>query len=237
VSVFTGENLSCRRGGRVVFAGLGFALQPGKALLLTGPNGSGKSTLLRVMAGLLGPDSGGLSWDGLAVTEDPASHRRRLHFLGHLDGVKPVLTVRENLRFWARLRTPKRSRAERRLTVEQAIAAYQLETLADIPARLLSAGQRRRVGLARLLTAYAPLWLLDEPTSGLDDTAVSLFERAVDEHREAGGMVVVSSHGGPAPKGAVRVPMAEFKPRPMDWAMGPAGGGAGPGRPARPATA
>jgi heme exporter protein A len=217
----------------VVFAGLGFALQPERALLLTGPNGSGKSTLLRVMAGLLGPDSGGLSWDGLAVTEDPASHRRRLHFVGHLDGAKPVLTVRENLRFWARLRTPKRGRAERRQAVEMAIASYQLETLADIPVRLLSAGQRRRVALARLLTAYAPLWLLDEPTSGLDDTAVALFERAVDEHREAGGMVVVSSHGGAAPKGAVRVPMAEYRPRAPEWGLGGASGGTA--RTARPA--
>jgi heme exporter protein A len=220
LSVFTGEGLSCRRGGRIVFAGLGFALQPGKALLLTGPNGSGKSTLLRVMAGLMAADAGGLSWDGLPVVEDPAAHRRRLHFLGHLDGVKPVLTVSENLRFWAKIRMPKRRRAERAQAVAAALAAIQLEALEEIPARLLSAGQRRRVALARLLTAYAPLWLLDEPTSGLDDTAVVLFERAVDQHREAGGMVVVSSHGGPAPKGAVRVPLAEFRPR-SDFAGAP----------------
>jgi heme exporter protein A len=216
LSAFTGENLTCRRGGRVVFAGLSFALQPGKALLLTGPNGSGKSTLLRVMAGLLPPDSGVLSWDGAAIGDDPAAHRRRLHYLGHLDGVKPVLTVAENLRIWTRLRTPKRSRADRRQIVRAALAAFQLEAMAEIPARLLSAGQRRRVALARLLTAYAPLWLLDEPTSGLDDTAVALFERVVDDHREDGGMVVVSSHGGPAPKGAVRVPLAEYRPRPPE---------------------
>ncbi|MBX6321864.1 MAG: ATP-binding cassette domain-containing protein, partial [Rhodospirillaceae bacterium] len=95
---------------------------------------------------------------------------------------------------------------------------------------LLSAGQRRRVALARLRTAHAPLWLLDEPTSGLDDVAVARFERAVDEHREAGGMVVVSSHGGPAPKGAVRVPMAEYRPRsgeaPPGAARPPRGGAA-----------
>jgi heme exporter protein A len=213
VSVFTGENLSCRRGGRLVFAGLGFALQPGRALLLTGPNGSGKTTLLRVMAGLIPPDSGQLSWDGLPVTEDPAGHRRRLHFVGHLDGVKPVLSVVENLRFWARLRGARRSALERRQSVEDALAGFQLEPLADIPVRLLSAGQRRRVALARLITAYAPLWLLDEPTASLDESAVAQFERVVHVHRETGGMVVVSSHGGPAPKGAIRVSLADFRAR------------------------
>jgi heme exporter protein A len=216
VSVFTGEGLSCRRGGRVVFSGLGFSLQPGKALLLMGPNGSGKTTLLRVMAGLIPADAGHLSWDGLAITEDPAGHRRRLHLLGHLDGVKPVLSVAENLRFWARLRGARRSAVERRVSVEDALAAFQLEPLADIPARLLSAGQRRRVALARLITAYAPLWLLDEPTASLDDAAVAQFERVVHVHRETGGMVVVSSHGGPAPKGAVRLSLSDFRPRAHD---------------------
>jgi heme exporter protein A len=213
VSVFTGENLSCRRGGRTVFAGLGFALQPGKALLLTGPNGSGKTTLLRVMAGLIPADSGQLSWDGLPVTEDPAGHRRRLHFVGHLDGVKPVLSVVENLRFWARLRGGRRGAVERRQSVEDALAAFQLDALAEIPVRLLSAGQRRRVALARLITAYAPLWLLDEPTASLDEAAVTQFERVIHVHRETGGMVVVSSHGGPAPKGAVRMSLADFRAR------------------------
>jgi heme exporter protein A len=197
----------------MVFGGLGFALQPGRALLLTGPNGSGKTTLLRVMAGLIPADSGQLSWDGLPITEDPAGHRRRLHFVGHLDGVKPVLSVVENLRFWAKLRGSRRSALERRQSVEDALAGFQLEALADIPVRLLSAGQRRRVSLARLITAYAPLWLLDEPTASLDDAAVAQFERVVHVHRETGGMVVVSSHGGPAPKGAMRLSLGDFRPR------------------------
>src|SRR5882762_3414215 len=101
---FAGRDLACRRGERRVFAGLGFALAAGDALLLTGPNGSGKSSLLRVMAGLLPPFSGRLEWDGAAITRDPASHRERLHFVGHQDAVKPVLTALETVTFWGGVR-------------------------------------------------------------------------------------------------------------------------------------
>src|SRR5690242_4625158 len=102
--MFVGTDLACWRGERLVFRGLAFALGPGDALLLTGPNGSGKSSLLRLMSGLLPPLAGTLTWDGKAVAEDPAAHNSRLHFIGHLDAVKPVLTVAETIAFWSGLR-------------------------------------------------------------------------------------------------------------------------------------
>src|SRR5271154_5077682 len=104
MTLFIGRDLSCRRGERLVFCELSFALEPGDALVLTGPNGSGKSSLLRVMAGLLPPVAGMLAWDGAALAEDTASHRARLHFIGHQDAVKPVLTVAETVAFWGGLR-------------------------------------------------------------------------------------------------------------------------------------
>ena len=184
---FEGRNLDCRRGGRDVFAGLGFALDPGGALLLTGRNGSGKSSLLRLMAGLLRPVAGEILWAGQAIGEEPEAHAARLHYLGHLDAVKPVLSVTENLRFWADLR-----RAEARIAA--ALDHFALSDLADLPGRLLSAGQRRRLALARLLASPADLWLLDEPSVGLDHASVVKLAEAIADHRKGGGRVVVATH-------------------------------------------
>src|SRR5690606_19959673 len=130
---FEGRTLQCRRGGRDVFAELSFVLPPGGALLLTGPNGSGKSSLLRLMAGLLRPAGGVLLWGNRPIAEAPEAHAARLHYLGHLDGVKPVLSVAENLRFWADLRGGAAA-------VEAALERFALADLAAVPGRLLSAG-------------------------------------------------------------------------------------------------
>lgn len=184
---FEGRSLQCRRGGRDVFAGLDFALPPGGALLLTGPNGSGKSSLLRLMAGLLRPAAGALLWDGRAVAGEIEAHAARLHYLGHLDAVKPVLTVAENLQFWAALRGGTRA-------VDRALEAFALTELAAVPGRLLSAGQRRRLALARLVAAPAELWLLDEPSVGLDHASVGRLAAAIAAHRAGGGRVVVATH-------------------------------------------
>lgn len=184
---FEGRTLQCRRGGRDVFAGLSFLLPPGGALLLTGPNGSGKSSLLRLMAGLLRPSSGALLWGGHPIAEPPESHAARLHYLGHLDAVKPVLSVAENLHFWADLRGSAGA-------VERALEAFALTDLAALPGRLLSAGQRRRLALARLVAAPAELWLLDEPSVGLDHASVGRLAAAIADHRAAGGRVVVATH-------------------------------------------
>jgi heme exporter protein A len=183
---FAGIDLACRRGERLVFAGLGFAVAAGGALVLTGPNGSGKSSLLRLMAGLTPPEAGVLAWDGREVREDAAAHRARLQFIGHQEALKPVLSVAETLAFWAGMRGGANSAA--------ALARFRLTALADWPCRLLSQGQRRRLALARLLASPAPLWLLDEPANGLDDDAVADLLAAIAGHRAGGGRVVLSTH-------------------------------------------
>ena len=188
---FAGEGLVCRRGEREVLAGLSFELAAGGALLLTGRNGAGKSSLLRLMAGLLPPAGGVLSWNDANVTSDPAAHRARVSFVGDRDAVKPGLSVAGNLETWASLLGAYGADA-----VPTALAQFGLASLADLPARYLSAGQRRRLALARLLLSPRPLWLLDEPHAGLDAASVTGLEETVNTHRARGGMVVVASHGG-----------------------------------------
>jgi heme exporter protein A len=205
---FEGRSLQCRRGGRDVFAELSFFLPPGGALLLTGPNGSGKSSLLRLMAGLLKPAGGALLWDGRPIAEAPEDHAARLHYLGHLDAVKPVLSVVENLRFWADLRgTP--------LALDDALARFALTELAAVPGRLLSAGQRRRLALARLIAAPADLWLLDEPSVGLDHASVGRLTAAIDDHRAAGGRVAVATHTALALTDPLRLSLDALAPPPL----------------------
>jgi heme exporter protein A len=188
---FSGADIRCIRGERVVFAGLSFAVVAGGALLLGGPNGSGKSSLLRVMAGLLPATAGVLRRDGADIHNDPESHRASLHYVGHLDAVKSVLSVTENLTFWAGMRSPDRDAARH---VGAALDKFGLASLGDMPARLLSAGQRRRLSLARLIASQAPLWLLDEPTVALDAASVKIMVGCIADHRAGGGMVVLSTH-------------------------------------------
>jgi heme exporter protein A len=186
------QDLACLRGERAVFAGLSFAVPAGGALLLTGPNGAGKSSLLRVLAGLLPAAAGTLLWDGADALAERAAHARRLRYVSHADALKPALTARENLRFYARLWGGG--------DAEAALAALGLGPLAELPARVLSAGQRRRLALARLALSdgaappAAPLWLLDEPSVGLDAAAVGRLGALLARHRAAGGMVVAATH-------------------------------------------
>ena len=184
---FSGESLHCIRGERTVFAGLDFSASSGSALILQGPNGSGKSSLLRLMAGLLRPASGSLFRDGLTIEDDPEYHRSSLHYVGHYDAIKPVLTVSENLSFWAGVRGETKS-------VGAALERFGLSPLADMAARLLSAGQRRRLNLARIAASPAPLWLLDEPAVGLDDDSVDRLQVGLGAHRDAGGIAVIATH-------------------------------------------
>jgi heme exporter protein A len=188
LTVFSGHNLTCVRGERLVFEGLGFRIESGGALLLLGPNGSGKSTLLRLMAGLHRHAAGRIAWDGIDLGADRDTHHRRIHYLGHLDAIKPVLTVRENIAFWARLDGAGGA------TADAALALIDLEHLADMPGRFLSAGQRRRLALARLLAAEKPLWLMDEPSVALDRGSILALEAALATHRAGGGMAVVATH-------------------------------------------
>ncbi len=171
-----------------MFAGLDFRVRQGGALVLRGANGSGKTSFLRLLAGLTPRAAGSLSWCGREVRDDREAWHRALRHVGHLDAVKPLLTVAENVAFWSRLH----GSDERR--VGAALAAFGLSALADVPARFLSAGQRRRVSLAHLLAAPAPVWLLDEPMTGLDDAAAGAFRGATVEHRAAGGLVIAATH-------------------------------------------
>jgi heme exporter protein A len=182
----TAHELACARGGRLVFSGLSFTLGPGQALLVTGPNGAGKSSLLRLLAGLLKPVSGSLTVDGA----DPATRAigAEIHLVGHRDAVKSALTVARNLSFW-------REFLGGYGDVNQALAAFGLGTLADMPAAFLSAGQRRRLALARLLVASRPLWLLDEPGAALDAEGREKLSALLSAHCSEGGIVVVASHG------------------------------------------
>ena len=177
------------RGERLVFERVNFTLPPRAVLIVRGPNGAGKSSLLRLAAGLLRPAAGVLTWDGQATADDPEAHARRLRFLGHLDAVKPALTVEVNLRFWARLHGQHDTRL-----IARALERLGLGPLADAPARLLSAGQRRRLALARLAAANAPLWCLDEPTVGLDEAATGTLVELIAEHRAAGGRLLLATH-------------------------------------------
>jgi heme exporter protein A len=182
------EGLACVRGGRLVFEGLSFALAPGEALLLRGPNGAGKSSLLRLLAGFLALGAGALWWDGRPALADPAEHRARLHLIGHSNAIKGALTVRENLRFAVALAGAPAA------LLDGALDGFELTALGDVPAAYLSAGQQRRLALARLLAASRPLWLLDEPDAGLDAANRAHLTRAVAAHRAAGGIAVIATH-------------------------------------------
>jgi heme exporter protein A len=178
--VFTGANLRCIRGARVVFEGLSFTLDRGAALIVTGPNGSGKSSLLRLMAGLARPESGTISWDGAPIRDDPEAHAKHVGYVGHLDAVKPSLTVRENLAQWGGA------------NADAALQRFAL--VPNLPARLLSAGQKRRLALSRLLASPTELWLLDEPTVSLDRDSVATLMNEIAAHRAHGGICVVSTN-------------------------------------------
>jgi heme exporter protein A len=201
---FFGNNLTCIRGERVVFANLDFSVSSGEAITLVGRNGSGKTSLLRVMAGLTRMSHGILGWNDGSVSDDPERHRRRLNFVGHLDSVKPVLTVRENLAGWARLRHATDEK------VSEGLVTFGLGGLADIPGRYLSTGQRRRLSLARLCLSEAPLWLLDEPTIALDSEAVTALDRAIVTHRDGGGMVIIATNVALSMDDAVPIDMGDF---------------------------
>ena len=203
MSRFTGTGIACRRGHRTVFSGLDFTVETGGALVLVGPNGSGKSSLLRLMAGLLAPLAGKLAWDGAPTADDPGTHRARVAYLGHLDALKPMQSVRESVAFWADLR-------DCAAAVDPSLKAVGLTELADLPARFLSAGQRRRLALARVIAMAPPLWLLDEPTVGLDAGSIAALETALAAHRRTGGMVVAATHAPILLPDAVRLDLAEF---------------------------
>jgi heme exporter protein A len=181
-----GSDLACVRGGREVFRGLAFTVQAGEALVVTGPNGAGKSSLLRMVAGLVRPQQGQLELEGGDVELTRGEH---VHYLGHQDALKPSLSVRENLGFWAALLGGDGTKSD------DALAAVGLGGLAQLPAVYLSAGQRRRLAVARLIAVERSIWLLDEPTSTLDAAAQAMLADLMRAHLAGHGLILVASHG------------------------------------------
>lgn len=178
------ENLGGERGGFAVFSGVSFSLAQGEALLVTGANGTGKSTLLRILAGLLPPSSGRVR---LAEAEGAANVAGATHYLGHLNAMKPTLSVCENLIFWREFNGPGRD-------VGEALDMVELGDIGHLPYSYLSTGQRRRAAIARLLVSPRPVWLLDEPTSGLDAASEKRFSRLITDHLSGGGIIVAATH-------------------------------------------
>ena len=177
--------LGCVRGFRNVFSDLNLQLSSGAALALTGPNGAGKSSLLRLLAGLLRPSAGRVAFEG---DTDEGAVAERAHYLGHLDAFKTALTVGENIEFWIHYLGGEHDAAP-------ALAAVGLESLEHLPAAYLSAGQRRRLSLARLIAVSRPLWLLDEPASALDSGGQEMLAGLMRTHLARGGMIVAATHG------------------------------------------
>lgn len=181
--------LSGRRGDSLVFDGIDFTVGRGEALVITGPNGAGKSTLLRVLAGLLPAETGGFLLLGDDGSNLPVADHA--HYLGHRNAMKRELRVSENLGFWKQFQTGDEGRG---LTVGAAIEAVELEGVGHLPFGYLSAGQQRRIALARLLVSARPVWLLDEPTAALDKRSDRLFADLVGRHLAGGGIAIAATH-------------------------------------------
>jgi heme exporter protein A len=185
----SGRGVRCVRGGREVLSGLDFEVSSGEALAVTGPNGSGKTSLLRIMAGLLALAGGSIDLEG---GEDELTLPEQAHYLGHRDAMKPALSVLENLAFWRSffggdVFDPKDS-------LNESLDKVGLDHAAHLPAAYLSAGQRRRLSIARLLAIRRPIWLLDEPTSALDAAGQTLFANLTRDHLARGGLVLAATH-------------------------------------------
>ena len=196
-------DLACRRGGRDVFAGIGFHLAAGQALAVTGRNGAGKSSLLRIVGGFLRPAGGRLWLEG----GDPEfSIAEQAHYLGHQDAVKPSLSVAENLHFWAAFFGAGMTK------VQDALGAVGLGGIAALPAAYLSAGQRRRLSIARLLAVKRPIWLLDEPASTLDAAGRDRLTGFMQSHLADGGLILAATHGALGLGGAQELSLDEKIP-------------------------
>lgn len=182
------DNLTCIRGARVVFSAVGLKAPAGAIIAVEGPNGAGKTSLLRIIAGLLPPASGTVTvHHGDAQVSDPEERAALTGWLGHQDAVKPQMSVREQLLFWARLYGTGRD-------PDEVLKAFGLARLAGLPGQFLSAGQRRRLALARLTLLQRPLWLLDEPLAALDADGKALVQRVLKDHCAQGGIALAATH-------------------------------------------
>jgi heme exporter protein A len=188
-SLLAASGLSCLRGDRLLFRDLSLRVDAGQALQVRGPNGCGKTTLLRILCGLTLPEDGTIRWRGRALASHDPDYLRELRYIGHSDGVKLALTPRENLAIAMALGSGADPAA-----LEAALTRLALAPFMDVPCRALSAGQRRRVGLARLTLGGACLWLLDEPFTALDTTGIDTVRALIEAHLDGGGCAVLTSH-------------------------------------------
>lgn len=182
------ENLSVIRGEDLIFSDLSFSLSSGEALMIRGANGAGKSTLLRAVAGLLPLDEGSISHDDPDGEFGDTRLAELCHYLGHDNAMKAAMSVEENLAFWQEFA------GQPHLDVDEALEMVGLDGLGPVPFSHLSTGQRRRIGIARLLVSYRPIWLLDEPTSGLDAASEAQFAALMEAHLEDGGLILAATH-------------------------------------------
>jgi heme exporter protein A len=197
------RGVGCSRGAARLFRDVSFQAAAGEWVALRGPNGSGKTTLLRCVAGLAHADAGETLWNGVATTRERETFRANLLYAGHLPGIKDDLSAEENLQSALALRGV----AAHADALHDALATVGLAARRKLPARQRAAGQRRRIGLARLALDPAPLWMLDEPLTALDDEGQALFERLLARHLAAGGLAIIATHHGlaPAPSREVRL--------------------------------
>jgi len=184
------QDLAGQRGDALLFAGLSFALRPGTVLFVTGPNGSGKTTLLRIVAGLTQALRGRLSWNGAEVDPFAPVLRAAALFIGHAPALKEELTAEENLASLAALQGVNADAG----ALTEALSAWALARQRKLPARVLSQGQRRRIGLARLRLVTRPLWILDEPTTALDADGIDALQQLIGAHVARGGMALIATH-------------------------------------------
>jgi heme exporter protein A len=184
------QDLACLRGDRLLFKNIGFTLKAGGLLYVLGENGSGKSSLLRMLCGLLKPEEGGIFWDGREIKEDAENYLFNLTYIGHLNGLKDDLTALENLQVAARLTG---NDASEKKTLA-ALTAIGIARCANLPARVLSQGQKRRVALATLWITQSKLWILDEPFAALDVASTEVLASRLGEHLANGGMTIITTH-------------------------------------------
>lgn len=200
-------DLSVRRGMEPIFSGVGFSLSAGEALVVTGPNGIGKSTLLRTLAGLIEPAAGKVGL--IDSAGKPERLAERAHYLGHQNAMKRELTVSENLAFWKSFMASERGGPS--LSVLEAADAVGLAAITHLPFGYLSAGQQRRMAMAKLLVAHRPVWLLDEPTAALDKASEALFATLVANHCRNGGITVAATHRPLGLEDPQRLEMSEYR--------------------------
>jgi len=192
--MFEALNLSCVRDERTLFSGLSFTVLPGEMVQIEGRNGAGKTSLLRILAGLSSPDAGEVRWQGVNTRRQRDVFHQELLYLGHQPGIKSVLTAFENLAFYLSVSSPSVRGDAASEAIYQALENVGLLGYEDVAVAQMSAGQQRRVALARLWLSNAPLWILDEPLTAIDKQGVATLTALFGQHAEQGGMVLLTTH-------------------------------------------